>query len=891
MTTPDLDLLFNPRHISILDSTFATHTTGQKILQTQQAQQSAIQIELHQVDLDAPDWDQAPLVHEKTQLAVIVAHLDHQHQLVHYCDRMRVPACLLITPNYEEPALLDLPPSLANITSTTSTTRNMQILGPQSFGLIRPHHGVNLTLNQPMPRPGNIALLTQNASLSTTVLDWSANTNLGFSAVTACGAAAAIDWHQLITHFGDDPYTKSIVIHLENITETRPFLSACKEVALTKPIILLKAGRTMLGATVAGSHSYGDPQADLVLDAALKRVGVLRVHRIADLFHMARILGTQPLPKGPRLTIVSNALSPSVLATDTLLSYGGELATLSDATTEQLSQILPAGDDPANPVNLEGDATPQRYLNTLQTTLNDKETDGHLVLLTPYDHIDPTVTARNIIEVARKTGKPILTSWMGNLRVQEGQQLLHAANIPSFPHADTPARLFGLMWQQTQNLENIYQTPTNMIDERENPIDRPTATTLIQNAHDKRTGQLTEWEAKAVLRAYGLPVTHTLPATTADEALTCAQVLGYPVLLKLLTPTPHLKTKVHGVRLALHSPGEVRKAYESIQATIPPEETFTGVTVQRMISTAGLRLIVGSRVDPHFGPYLYFGTGGKMTHILRDHALGLPPLTTTLAQQLISQTKAWLSIQEHSPQLLHQLQSLLVRISQLVIHHPQIQQLTINPLLMTTTDLTILDATMTLAPPNEPLPRPAIRPYPTQYIWPVLTRRQQPLLIRPIKPEDEPLIIEFHKKLSEETIYRRYFFHHKLSRRTSHQRLRRTCFLDFDREIALGAYMEETDTNGATQTVVTAVGRLTRSPRGNSAEISLLVADPYQGNGIGTFILKYLIQIAREEKIPLLHGTMLPGNIHMQHLFHKHDFTVTTNHNDDTVKATRLLDL
>ncbi len=880
-----LDPLFYPRSIVLLDALGQSGSVADSTLKSISASYLGGPVRRIEVPVGLPSvLDEIP---EATDLAVIVAPPDRQTELVLACDRRNVRTALLLTANHREPGLSDLHDSLKNISD--KCVNGLRIIGPQSFGLINPNHDLDITAGQPMPRPGNIAFISQSGALCSAVLDWSLRTGVGFSTMVSCGVPADIDWPDLITYFGDDPYTKSIVIYVETINDARAFLSACREVAFSKPIIALKAGRTAVGAAVAASHSHGDGGADAVLNAALQRVGVLRVRSIAELFYMASILSTQPLPRGPNLTVITNAIGPAILATDTLLASGGELAEISAETKQELEPLLPNESCCDNPIDLMGDATADRYEEAVRILSGEKESNGILVILTPQEHTSPTATARKIVSSTRRIGKPVLASWMGGDRVAEGQNILFEAGIPTFPYPDTPARLFALMWRQSQNLDMIYETPSVIVDEEQKPVDSASASVILEGARSAGLAELSEWEAKAILRAYGIPVVDVMQAATEDEAVTCAGLFGYPALLKLLSPSRNLADRVKGVRVGLRNEDDVRKAFRSIRESVAehdPGEEFHGVTVQRMVSTRGIELVAGCRIDDRFGPYMYFGTGGKMSNILRDHALGLPPLTTALAQRMIERTRVWKALgqlTEQEKNRLCELQGMLVRLSQLIVQQPVIKELEINPILATESNLVALDARISIHPditPLDQLPKPAIRPYPVQYTWEEKTRSGQPLLIRPIRPEDEPLIVDFHKKLSEETIYRRYFFQHKLTRRTSHERLRRTCFLDFDREIALGAFIEDPVQGRA----VTAVGRLSRNRTGDSAELAIVVADPYQSLGIGTTLMKHLMDVARAEKISLVEGTMLPGNIHMQHLFNKLGFTIEPA-DDDGVRA------
>ena len=499
-------------------------------------------------------------------------------------------------------------------------------------------------------------------------------------------------WGDLIDFLGDDPHTQSIVIYMESIGDARSFISAAREVALTKPIIVIKAGRTAAAAKAAASHTGALAGSDEVLDAAFRRCGVLRVNSIADLFYMAEVLAKQPRPSGPRLTIVTNAGGPGVLATDALIADGGELAELSAPTMEALNKVLPPHWSHGNPIDILGDADPERYAQALEIAAKDPNSDGLLVVLTPQAMTDPTETARRLQTFAVTPGKPVLASWMGGKDVVAGEAILNQANIPTFGYPDTAARMFTLMWRYAYNLRGLYETPTLVEAAMEAAPDRARVQQIIVDARKSGRTLLTEFESKQVLAAYGIPTVQMRVATSEDEAVQCAAAIGYPVVLKLHSQTITHKTDVGGVQLNLPDADAVRRAYRAIESAAsavrePPlrgGKHFLGVTVQPMIKLDGYELIVGSSIDAQFGPVLLFGAGGQLVEVFRDRALALPPLNSTLARRMMEQTKihkALKGVRGRAPVDLGALAQLLVRFSQLVVEQRWIKEIDINPLL------------------------------------------------------------------------------------------------------------------------------------------------------------------------------------------------------------------
>ncbi|MDZ7262303.1 MAG: bifunctional acetate--CoA ligase family protein/GNAT family N-acetyltransferase, partial [candidate division KSB1 bacterium] len=690
---------------------------------------------------------------------------------------------------------------------------------------------------------------------------------------------------------GDDPHTKSIVIYMETIGDARSFLSAAREVAFTKPIIVIKPGRTEGAARAAASHTGSLTGSDEVLEAAFRRTGVLRVNAIAELFYMAEVLAKQPRPRGPRLTILTNAGGPGVLATDALITNGGELAELSEETMNLLNQLLPPHWSHNNPIDILGDADPIRYAKALEIAAKDPNSDALLVILTPQAMTDPTQTAEQLKPYAKLGDKPILASWMGGAEVAAGEMILNRANIPTFPYPDTAARMFNYMWRYSYNLRGLYETPVLPLASEQVTATRARAGELINQVRQSGRILLTEFESKQLLSAYGIPTVETQIATSEAEAVKVADDLGYPVVLKLHSETITHKTDVGGVQLNLKDADAVRRAYRAIESSVRQKagaEHFLGVTVQPMIKLDGYELIIGSSLDPQFGPVLLFGSGGQLVEVYKDRALALPPLNTTLARRMMEQTriyKALKGVRGRQPVDLAALEQLLVLFSQLVVEQRWIKEIDINPLLASPERLIALDARVVLQEPQvteAQLPKLAIRPYPSQYVTPWTMKDGTPITLRPIRPEDEPLMVKFHETLSERSVYFRFFHNIKLSQRVAHERLTRICFIDYDRQMALVADYQDPKT-GLHE--ILGVGRLTKLHGTNEAEFAIIVTDKAQGRGLGTELLRRLVQIARDEKLERITGDILPENRDMQHVSEKVGFRLRYSLEEKLVKA------
>ncbi|HET7208164.1 MAG TPA: bifunctional acetate--CoA ligase family protein/GNAT family N-acetyltransferase, partial [Terriglobales bacterium] len=665
--------------------------------------------------------------------------------------------------------------------------------------------------------------------------------------------------------------------------------SAAREVSLTKPIIVIKAGRTEAAAVAAASHTGALTGSDEVLDAAFRRCGVLRVTSISDVFYLADVLSKQPRPHGPRLAILTNAGGPGVLATDALIGLGGELAPLSPETMKAFDELLPPHWSHNNPVDILGDAGPQRYAKSLEIAAHDPNIDGLLTILTPQAMTDPTQTAEQLKPYAKSTGKPVLASWMGGAEVAAGQDILNRAGIPTFPFPDTAARVFFYMWRYSYNLRGLYETPSLPADGE--VADGKRAGAIVERARQSGRTLLTELESKQVLAAYGIPCVPTVLAISENEAVARAEEIGYPVVLKLHSETITHKTDVGGVQLNLRTADEVRTAFRAIEAGVREKKGaghFLGVSVQPMVKHEGYELILGSSIDPQFGPVLLFGSGGQLVEVFKDRALALPPLNTTLARRMMEQTKIFRALQGVRGRQavdLGALEELLVRFSELAVEQPWIKEIDINPLLASSERLLALDARVVLHGPEvkeEDLPRPAIRPYPLRYVAPWRLKNGEEVVIRPVRPEDEPALVRFHAQLSERSVYLRYFQPMKLSTRTAHERLTRICFLDYDREMALVA---EPRNPRSGQPEVIAVARLSKLHGVNEAEAAIVIGDNYQHQGLGTELYRRLAQIARDEKIARIVSTMLGENREMRAICQKLGFRIHADLEEQTVKA------
>jgi len=893
-----LDAIFSPKNVAVIGATESQGTVGRTLLwnlisnpfggavfPVNPKRPSVLGVKAY------PNIAEVP---EKVDLAVISTPAKTVPGIIQECVQAGVKGAIIISAGFKEtgPEGVELERQVLE----RARSGNMRIIGPNCLGVMNPLSGLNATFASSMARPGSVGFISQSGALCTAVLDWSHKENVGFSSFVSIGSMLDVGWGDLIYYLGDDPQTESIVMYMETIGDARAFLSAAREVALTKPIIVIKPGRTAGAAKAAASHTGSLTGSDEVLEVAFRRSGVLRVNSIAELFYMAEVLAKQPRPAGHRLTILTNAGGPGVLATDALITNGGELTDLSSETMENFNQLLPSAWSHNNPVDILGDASPERYAKALEIAANDPNSDGMMVILTPQAMTDPTETAEQLKPYANTTGKPIIASWMGGADVEAGETVLNRVDIPTFPYPDTAARMFDYMAHYADNLRSLYETP--MLESANGDIpDSQRAEQIIRHARQSGRTILTEYESKQLLAAYCVPTVETRIAESAEAAVKAADEMGYPVVVKIHSETITHKTDVGGVQLNLGDADAVRQAFNEIERAVTERvgelddhgrNNFLGVTVQPMVEMEGYELILGSSIDAQFGPVLLFGLGGSLVEVFKDRALALPPLNSTLARRMMEKTKVYMAlkgVRGRKPVDLDALEHLIVRFSQLVAEQPYIKELDINPLLASPDRLLALDARVVLHEQElgkDGLPQLAIRPYPTQYVAPFKTKKGTSVIIRPIRPEDEPLVVEFHGTLSDRTVYMRYLHPMLLSERVAHERLARICHGDYDREITLVVEDEYPDTD---EKRILGAGRLSKIHGLNEARFSVLLTDDAQGLGLGTELLRRLIHISREEGLQRLESTMTEDNEMMQHICKKLGFEIKSSKDEAMVVA------
>ena len=764
---------------------------------------------------------------------------------------------------------------------------NIRIIGPNCLGIIRPSGTLNATFAEGVVKDGNLALLSQSGAVCTAILDWAKVQDIGFSTVVSMGGAADIDFGEVLDYLATDTKTTGILLYVEGIRDARRFLSGLKAAARLKPVILIKSGRHEAGCKAAMSHTGAMVGGDNVFDAAIARAGVVRVYSINELFSAARVLANNYVVHKNRLAIITNAGGPGVMSTDRAEDVGIMMAELSPDSIDALNNALPVHWSHANPIDILGDATSERYQKALDICLKDKNVDGILVILTPQAMTHPTQVALSIIEGAKSSNKPVLASWTGGAKVQEGRNLFANSKVAHFSTPEVAVDAFSFLAKYAQNQILLKQIPLPASELAKPDIEG--SRLIIERVLSEGRQVLTTQESKAILAAFNIPITQTIKVANVKDAMIAAETLGFPVVLKINMAEFSHKSDINGVKLNINSVQDIARDYLEMAAAIKhkyPEITEIGMTVEPMFrSKNGRELMIGVTRDPVFGPAISFGLGGTLVEILKDNAVALPPLNAYMAEQMIAKTKASTYLQafrQLPPANKKALIDVLLNISTMVSELPEILELDINPLIVDDQAVIAVDARIKVQLSNQlnPYSHMAIHPYPYQLTQHFQLTNGINVLIRPIRPEDATLEKNFLNRLSERTKYFRFM--QALQELTPEMIIRFTQ-IDYDREMAFVAVTEDEN-----MPCEIGVGRYVMNPDGNSAEFALVVTDDCQRLGIGFRLLKALIQAAKTKGILFFEGEVLVVNKPMLSLVKKLGFTVESiTHDKEVVRVVK----
>lgn len=872
-----LDKIFNPKRIAVIGASNRERSVGFKLFRNLIG--AGFGGFIYPVNPFSPSiqgvmaYPSIKKIPWQIDLAIIATPAHVVPQVVEECGENGVVGIIIVSSGFGE-----IGPQgkiLENEILKLKRRYGLRIIGPNCLGVMRPSIRLNATFANRMAKPGHIAFISQSGALCASVLDWASYANVGFSAVVSLGGTIDVDLADLIDYFGTDPETRSIILFIEFIKNPRKFMSASRRFAGTKPIIVIKAGKTKEGMKAAATHTGAIAGEDSLYDALFSRAGIIRVENISDLFSCSEILAMQPLPRGPNLAIITNAGGPAVMATDALISRRGRLAKLSHETLRVLDEILPHYWSKSNPIDIGDDATVERFKKVLNVCLRDPNINGFLIIYTPIGAADPKETAKIVVEAFREADKPVLTSWLGEEEVREAREIFRENRIPTYLTPEQAVAAFMYMYQYARNLELLYETPESLPITQ--PADRTHLQKILERAANEGRSILTDVESKEFLRAYGIPVTQTYVAESGEEAAKIASKIGFPVVMKILSPDATDKANVNGIILEVYSEEQIKNCLRNLLERVQekkPKAKIEGIIIQP-IAQKGYELIIGSRRDPQFGSFVIFGSGGVGAEVFKDFSVGFPPLNQTLARRMIEHTRIYGLLSRGfkgiPPANIKLIEEILVKFSQIIVDFPQIIEFDVNPLLATDGKVLALNARIVIDLKGmqrgfQPYEHLIIKPYPRKYVAKCTMRDGCEVLLRPIKPEDEPLVIELFKTFSAETMRLRFF---QILKKINHHIVARYCNIDYDREIGIVAELSDESNRR-----LIGLATLIVQPDGKSGEISVVVGDPWQNKGVGTLLIDHLIKIGRDMGLKRLFGEFLAENTKIAHICRKKGFEI-----------------
>ena len=884
-----LNPLFAPKSVAVFGASDRVDSVGQIVFQNML--ESGFHGTLYPVNAKNPEvqgrkaYTSISKIEEPVELVVIATPPQTVPDIIEECGKHGVKAAVIITAGFGETGAEGQ--ALERAVLENASRYGIRLIGPNCLGVMRPGIGLNATFNKGGANTGHLAFISQSGALCTAILDWAQTNDVGFSSVVSMGSSADVDFGEILDYLVSDQQTHSILMYIEGIRNARSFMSAIRAAARVKPVILVKVGRHAAGSKAAMSHTASLVGSDDAFDAAVRRAGVVRVQTITQLFAAAKALSIGFHPTGNRLAIVTNGGGPGVMATDRAADLGLVIATLSDTTMEQLNKVLPSNWSHGNPVDIIGDAQADRYHHAVKACLEDPNVDGVLTILTPQAMTKPLEAAQTVMELSSQYKKPLLTCWMGEAQVAESRKAFNHAQRPNFRTLEAAVEVFSCLSAYYQNQKLLEQMPGPVSHHLEPDVEG--ARLIIEGALQDRRKVLNEMESKALLSAFHIPVAQTMVAHSPNEALLIAQQLGYPVAMKVNSRDISHKSDAGGVKLNLGNAQAVRAAYHEIMDNVKrsrPEAHIDGIAIQPMIiKENGRELMLGVTNDPVFGPVITFGAGGTLVEVMGDRAVALPPLNSFLVKDLIKGThvaKMLGAFRQMPAANMDALESVLLRVSEMVCELPMLMEMDINPLIVDEHGALAADARVLVEPrqPNaDRYSHMAIYPYPTHLVsyWQLADGTD--ITIRPIRPEDAELTQEFVRGLSPES---RYFRYMNSVQELSHSMLVRFTQIDYSREMALIAVA---DKNG--KEIELGVSRFTINPDGESCEFALVVADTMRGIGLGPKLMTALLDAARAKGLRIMEGGVLRNNSSMLHLMTRLGFTIETSEEDDGIKTVR----
>jgi acetyltransferase len=890
MSVRNLDKLFKPRSVALIGATDRAGSVGTVLLRNLRKPGFTGELLLvnpRRQTLDGlPVYPDVASLPRAPDLAVIVTPPETVPALIAALGARGTKAAVVITAGFGE--LGDAGRVLQQAILDAARPHLLRLIGPNCVGIMVPRIGLDASFAHIAPPAGDIAMISQSGAMVTAMLDWAAPRGIGFSHVVSLGDIADVDFGDMLDYVAADPGTRAILLYAEGITHGRKFMSAARAAARSKPVLVLKAGRSASGAQAAASHTGMLAGSDAVYDAAFRRAGMLRVGTMAELFDAAETLALTREQAGDRLIIVTNGGGAGVLAADALETAGGRLAMLAAETIARLGSVLPPTWSRGNPVDIIGDASGERYAATFAALLADHGSDAFLILNCPTALAEPEDAARAVIESAAAAsrsgdlrGRNVFTAWLGEHSAAAARRRFNAARVPTYdtPEAAVSGFLHRVRYQRNQML--LMETPPARPDPFEPDTDA--VRTVLAGAMTQEGGWLGPDETATVLAAYGIPLPLARNAADPEQAAAAAAAIGFPVALKIRSPDITHKTDVGGIALNVGDEASVRVKASALLArvrTARPEAHIDGVVVQQMVERPGaIELLVGLSEDPVFGPVVLFGQGGTAVEVVRDSAVGLPPLNPLLAHAQMERTRVWRLLQGYRgrpPAAIDAIAKVLIRVGQLAADHPEIRELDINPLLADAGGVIALDARIRIAPALTPgAARLAIAPYPKHLETLARLRDGTPVEVRPARPEDEPLVQDLASHMSPEDLRLRFF---APIRGLTHVLAARLTQVDYDREMALLALQDG---------IAVGIAHFFADPDRERAEYAVAVRTDRKGRGVGYLLMSRLIDVARQSGIGELFGEVLRENDRMLEMCRTLGFAISADRDDGAVLRVR----
>ncbi len=891
MSIDSISHFFSPKKVVVVGASRREGSLGQIILKNllaggvAAANLSAVNPKYDKI-IDTPCFSTVDELPDTPDLAILVSPAKTIPNLVGELGAKGTKSIIIISAGFSEGGSEQGGQREAQLLSE-ARKYNIRIIGPNCLGILSPINELNASFSHLMPKKGKIGVISQSGAMLTSIIDWACGRGIGFSHLVSFGGMSDIGFPEMLDFMSADPDTDAILIYMESIHHARRFISAARAASRTKPVVVLKVGRSDEGRKAAESHTGALAGSDDVYEAAFNRCGLLRVNGMRELFYAAASLTAMRPVEADRLAILTNGGGMGVLATDALIEEGGQLAEFSEETMHKLDEKLPESWSHGNPVDIIGDAGPERYSDALEIIQDDKGVDAVLVLNCPTAVASSLDAAEAVSEVARKNDKCLLASWVGSATAEQSRSLFAEQGIPSYATPEAAVNSFMHLVRYKRNQDILMETPPALAADL--VFDSDKAWGIMAKVVSEGREWLNELEAKAVLDAYGIPTVTTHLAKSPEEAAAFAEALGFPVALKLFSPDILHKSDVRGVALNLRSSEAAQQAALDIEQTVRelrPDARIEGFTVQKMIEQKGAHeLILGVIDDATFGPVLLFGQGGTAVEILDDKALALPPLNLKLAKDLVSRTNVCRLLKGYRDQEAVNMDALLltlIKLSQMVVDLDHLAELDINPLLVNKDGVIVLDARIKASlNKTSGADQLAIHPYPEKYEELVRLKSGKTFKIRPIRPEDEPALIENFETMTQEEIRFR-FFH--VIKKMDHMMAARFTQIDYDREMALVV----TDPGNDPEWKLYAVVRLIRDVSANCAEFSLIVNHVVSGQGLGTLLMRRIISYAKSQGFDEIYGEVLAENSVMTSICKRVGFSIYKKRNDPGIVEVRL---